>query len=120
MYYLDKARDIALNNEHNFHLVAWAKRGSSVVYGTNSFRCSTKFERIHPDGTRGFHLHAEMDLLRKFKPGTISEITVVRFSKDGCVTMSKPCPYCERFIKRHGVKKVNYTNWDGSWDVLRF
>lgn len=119
MYYVDRARDIALNNDHKFHLVAWAKRGSSTIFGTNSLKCSTKFKRIHPDGTKGFHLHAEMDLLRKFKPGTVSELSVVRFSKDGTVTMSKPCVYCQRFMKRHGVRKVNYTDWNGEWAVLK-
>ena len=120
MYYLDKAREIALNNNHDYHLVAWAKRGSSTIFGTNSSRCSTKFKRTHPDGTEGFHLHAEMDLIRKFKPGTLAEITVIRFSKNGELTMSKPCEYCQKFLKEHGVKKVNYTEWDGTWSVMRF
>lgn len=119
MYYLDKARDVALSNSQQYHLVAWAKRGSSVVFGTNSVRCSTKFKRIHPDGSRGFQLHAEMDLIRKFKPGTLKEITVVRFSKSGVPTMSKPCCYCIYFLRRHGVRKVYYTDWNGNWKVMR-
>ena len=119
MYYLNKARDIALNNRHTYHLVAWTKVGSSTVFGTNSERCSTKFERTHPDGTKGFHLHAEMDLIRKFKPGTVKEITVTRFSKRGRLTMSKPCEYCQRFLREHGVKKVNYTDWDGKWNIMK-
>lgn len=119
MYYLNKAREIALNNSHQYHLAAWTKRGSSVIFGMNSSRASTKFKRIYADGNEGFHLHAEMDLIRKFKPGEISEITVVRFSKNGRLTMSKPCLYCQRFLKRHGVRKVHYTEWDGTWEIMR-
>lgn len=119
MYYLNKAKKIALNNSHSYHLVAWAKRGTSVIFGTNSSRCSTKFERVHPDGTKGFHLHAEMDLIRKFEPGTLRQINVVRFSKAGKLTMSKPCEYCQAFLRKHGVKKVNYTNWDGTWSSMK-
>jgi hypothetical protein len=119
VYYLDKAREIALNNAHDYHLVAWAKRGSSIVYGTNSSRCSTRFRRVHPDGTEGFHLHAEMDLIRRFKPGEISEVTVTRFSKRGNLTMSKPCLYCQKFLREHGVRKVYYTDWNGKWNTMK-
>ena len=119
MYYLTKAREVALNNSHEYHLAAWAKKGSSVIFGTNSDRSSTKFKRIHPDGTEGFHLHAEMDLIRQFKPGEVSAIRVARFAKNGTPTMSKPCLYCQRFLRKHGVRKVHYTEWDGSWKIMR-
>ena len=119
VYYLDKARSVALNNSQQYHVVAWAKKGSSIVFGTNSIRCSTKFERVHPDGTKGFHLHAEMDLMRQFKPGTLKEIAVARFLKNGSPTMSKPCCYCERFLKNFGVRKVYYTDWSGQWKIMR-
>ena len=119
MYYLNKAREIALSNSHQYHLAAWAKRGSSVIFGMNSSRSSTKFKRVYADGNEGFHLHAEMDLIRKFKPGEIREIRVVRFSKEGLPTMSKPCIYCQRFLRKHGVRKVYYTEWDGTWQIMR-
>lgn len=119
VYYPSKAKEIALNNEQPYHLVAWAKKGTSVVFGTNTVRCSAKFERTHPDGTKGYHLHAEMDLIRKFKPGDVSEINVVRFSKEGKLTMAKPCEYCQRYLKDYGIKKVRYTDWNGKWQTLK-
>jgi cytidine deaminase len=118
VYYPAKAKELALKNMQTFHLAAWARRGSSVIYGTNTSRCSLKFKRVHPDGSCGFHLHAEMDLIRKFKPGELQEISVIRFSKRGEVTMSKPCLYCQKFLREHGVKKARYTNWNGEWEVL--
>tara|TARA_A100001011_G_C14294545_1_gene837827 strand:+ start:1732 stop:2091 length:360 start_codon:yes stop_codon:yes gene_type:complete len=117
VYY--RAREIALNNNHTYHIAAFAKRGNGFVFGKNSDRCSAKFERIHPDGSFGYHLHAEMDLINKFKVGTISEIHVVRFRKNGEMTMARPCKYCQRFLKRHGVRKVNYTDWNGNWTCMK-
>ena len=60
-----------------------------------------------------------MDLIRQFPQGSIKEITVVRFKKDGTTTMAMPCRHCQRFLKLHGVKKVHYTGWDGEWEVMR-
>jgi len=118
VYYPTKAREIALNNNQGFHLAAWAKRGGSTVYGTNTERCSARFKRTHPDGSKGFHLHAEMDLIRRFAPGSISEIKVIRFLKKGDVTMSKPCTFCQKFLRLHGIRKVRFTNWKGQWQTM--
>ena len=117
MYY--KARDLALNNDHTFHIVAYAKVRSSYRIGVNSNRNSTKFKRKYKDGTYGYHLHAEMDLIRQCPRGAIKEIHVVRFFKNGEATMSKPCKFCQKFLREHGITKVHYTNWEGEWEVMR-
>ena len=116
MYY--KARDLALSNNEPFHLVAFVKNKNSYYWGVNSSRLSAKFERKYPDGSFGYRIHAEMDLIRKFPPGALRQVNVIRFKKDGSVTMSKPCTHCQRFMKAHGVKKVRYTNWDGEWEEM--
>ena len=117
VYY--KARDLALSNNHDYHLAAYAKVRSSYRLGVNSNKKSAKFKRRYRDGTFGYHLHAEMDLIRQFPEGSVKEITVVRFMKNGDATMAMPCKHCQRFLKRHGVKKVYYTNWDGGWEVMK-
>jgi deoxycytidylate deaminase len=117
VYY--KARDLALNNNHTYHLVAYAKIGSSYLMGINSDRNSAKFKRRYQDGTYGYHLHAEMDLIRQCPEGSIRTIRVVRFRKNGNKTMSMPCRYCQRFLREHGVVRVHYTNWEGEWEVMR-
>lgn len=121
MYYPHRARELATNNSEQFQLAAWSKKRSGLVFGVNSMnRLSSKFRRVYPDGTTGFHLHAEMDLIRKFRPGSLKRISVIRFSKKtGEPTMSKPCIYCQKFLKQHGVISVRYTNWDGQWEILR-
>lgn len=117
VYY--KARDLALSNNHDYHLAAYTKVRSTYRLGVNSNKKSVKFKRRYRDGTFGYHLHAEMDLIRQFPEGSVKEITVVRFMKNGDATMAMPCKHCQRFLKRHGVKKVYYTNWDGGWEVMK-
>jgi deoxycytidylate deaminase len=119
VYYPSFVREVAMNNDQPFHLAAWTKRGSSFVYGVNSGECSARFRRKYRDGQMGYHLHAEMALLKKCKEGDVDIIHVIRFSKDGKVTMAKPCPYCQKFLRQYGVKKVYYTNWEGKWEVLK-
>jgi hypothetical protein len=116
VYY--RAKDIALSNEEQFHLVAFVKNKNSYHWGVNSSRSSAKFERRYPDGSFGYRIHAEMDLIRKLPPGSLRQISVIRFKKNGDITMSKPCRYCQRFMRLHGIKKVRYTNWDGDWEVI--
>jgi len=117
VYY--KARKIALNNNHDYHLAAFAKKGGGFVFGTNSDKCSAKFRRTHPDGSVGYHMHAEMALINKFSTGSLYEIHVARFKKNGDMTMARPCLYCQRFLKKHGVKRVHYTDWNGEWTCMR-
>ena len=119
MYYPSKAREIAMQNNQPFHLAAWFRRGSSIVFSTNSGRCSTKFKRTYRDGSVGYHLHAEMALLNKVPVGSISEVHVIRFTKNGSITMAKPCEHCQKYLKEYGIKKVHYTNWDGLWSRMR-
>ena len=116
MYY--RARELALNNNQPFHLAAWTRRGASYVFGVNSGKCSTKFARRYRDGQVGYHLHAEMALLKSFEHGELREIYVTRFLKNGEATMSKPCVHCQRFLKEYGVRKVYYTNWKGRWERM--
>lgn len=119
MYYPSDAISLALNNDHVFHLTAWAKVGKSYIYGVNSDKCSAKFARRYEDGEMGYHLHAEMDLVKKIRGTSITEINVVRFSKRGVPTMAKPCKYCQHFLRENGIKKVHYTNWNGEWEVMK-
>jgi len=120
VYYPSKVKFKALNNDHIFHLTAWAKVGKSYIYGVNSERCSVRFARRYDDGIMGYHVHAEMDLLRKIEGTGITEISVARFSKKGLPTMAKPCRYCQGFLRESGIKKVHYTNWSGEWELMKF
>ena len=59
-------------------------------------------------------MHAEMNVLRFSQPG--DEIEVVRYRKrDRDFTMAKPCGWCMDYIRKAGIKKIRYTDWNGSW-----
>lgn len=116
MYY--EARSAALANGHDFHLAAILKRNKSVIrIGTNSSRTNPNFRRVHRNGAIDYHLHAEMDVLRFYRPG--DKITVLRFSAKGELTMAKPCRWCQKFLREAGVKRVSYSNWKGEIETLR-
>lgn len=121
MYYNDKhilkAKQIALNNNHDYHLAAMLYRKKKLVkIGKNSYKTHPRFLREYKNGKLGGHLHAEMDVLRYAEPGDV--IVVARWKANGDVSMSKPCKYCEHFIREAGIEKVIYTDWDGDFRVM--
>ena len=117
MYY--RAKNLAMSNGRTYHVAAILKRKGCVVrVGENTDKTHPKFKRQYPDGTWASHMHAEMNVLRFAQPG--DEIEVIRFSKCGDQrTMAKPCKLCQEAIKRAGIKKVKYTNWEGEWETLQ-
>ena len=117
MYY--RAKELAMSNGRTYHLAAILKRDGRVIrIGENTHKTHPRFKRQYSDGTWGSHMHAEMNVLRFARPG--DEIEVMRFTKCGKhMTMAKPCPLCEEEIKKSGIKKVKYTNWEGEWEELK-
>ena len=114
-----RARELAINNGRTYHLVAilWRK-GSVVRMGENTDKTHPRFKRQYLDGTWASHMHAEMNVLRFAKPGDVIE--VMRFTKCGHhMTMAKPCAVCQAELKKSGIKKVRYTDWDGGWEEIR-
>lgn len=117
MYYktrkiFSKIKEIALSNGEDFHLAAALFRGKRVVrIGTNSTKTHPRFRRVYSNGEEGSCLHAEMEVLRFSEPG--DTLLVVRFLKDGTLSMAKPCKYCQEFIIESGIKQVTYSDWDG-------
>ena len=118
MYY--QARNLALNNGRTYHLAAILRRNGNVVkIGENTSKTHPRFKRQYADGTWGSHMHAEMNVLRFAKPG--DELEVLRFRKWSHErTMAKPCSLCLNEIRKVGIKKVRYTNWDGNWEEMHF
>jgi deoxycytidylate deaminase len=109
---------VALNNGHQFHIAAILFRGKYIVkVGTNSTKTHPKFVRVYNNGEIGYHLHAEMDVLRVSKPGDI--ITVIRWNALGNITMAKPCSHCMEFIRDAGIKKVIYSEWNSTFKAIK-
>jgi tRNA(Arg) A34 adenosine deaminase TadA len=114
------AKNKAVNNGLTFHIAAILKRNRKVVsIGENTQKTHPRFKRQYPDGSWASHMHAEMNVLRFAQPG--DELEVIRFAKcDHAWTMAKPCFLCELEIKKSGIRKVKYTNWNGDWEEIRF
>jgi len=56
--------------------------------------------------------HAEARLCKKLGKDA-PMVIVVRLLKNGNLSMAKPCPNCERALRRHRVKKVFYSTENG-------
>lgn len=60
--------------------------------------------------------HAESRICRKLTPGSV--VAVVRITAYGKWTMARPCPSCQRCMKRVGVTKVYYSISEGEYGTL--
>ena len=116
MYY--RAEQLAINNGRPYHLAAILRRNGRVVkIGENTNKTHPRFKRQYSDGTWGSHMHAEMNVLRFAQPG--DEIEVMRFTKcNHDLTMAKPCDICMEEMRKAGIKRVKYTNWNGDWEII--
>lgn len=115
MYY--KAKELALSNNHKFHVVAILYRGKGIItIEVNSNKTHPKSYRTYSRGKPAATLHAEASALRKAKPG--DRLVVMRFCKDGTLTMSKPCEHCDKLIRQHNLNSVTYSDYDANFQTL--
>lgn len=61
-------------------------------------------------------IHAEARLIQKLDVG--ATVWVARSLKNGHLALAKPCPDCERALRRRGVKKVIYSTGPQAFEVL--
>jgi len=121
VYYTTKTRELAINNkEQIFKVVAVLKRGKHIVkIGVNSRKTNPRYPQIYRDGTIGYCMHAEMNVLRYAKAGDTLEVLRFRNDDNTKIAMAKPCKHCQKYIKQVGIKKVKYTTNKGVWERLR-
>ena len=101
-----------------FHVVAILKRNNTIIkIGTNVGKTNPRMGRRFKDNKVNYTLHAEMNVLRFARPGDV--IYVYRFLKNGTPSMAKPCAHCHALIKKTGISKVYYTDWDGQMRKYR-
>lgn len=64
-------------------------------------------------------VHAEIAALRPLLKQDVdwahTSIYVYRELKDGHISCARPCKACTRIIWDLGIKKIYYTDWDGSY-----
>ena len=112
-------RETALSNNQTFHVVAWIERGKTPIVGVNGNSEKPEFRRRFKDGKECFISHAEMDAVSRLREISSSDVLhVMRFTKNGSISMAKPCQYCQGYLKKKGIKKVKYTDWNGEWQKM--
>lgn len=63
---------------------------------------------------RGAHtLHAEEIAINRIGRNKVDTIVVIRLTAADNFTMAHPCSRCWKKIKKAGIKKVIYSNWQG-------
>lgn len=87
---------------------------------------STGFNSIRYNReTRLSTLHSEAAAITKMvKAHRMAELVgstmyVTRFTKAGTVSCAKPCQPCEELIRAVGIKRVFYTDFDGSTKEMK-
>ena len=101
----------AYASEHTFKVGAVIFKGGQIL---NSSCNKNKTNPIRvPHKSCINKLHAEMAAIRNCNTEGAS-ILVIRLDKrDYSLTMAKPCPDCEFFIREAGIKKIVYSDFDG-------
>ena len=65
--------------------------------------------------------HAEIVALGSIWPNKRigARVWSLRFTKTGRLAMAKPCPRCEEFMRRAGIRAVHYSNACGGIEILK-
>ena len=120
-----KAKEQAFTNPNppgRSHVVCCASHRDTHWVGINKRKTHPEALKIFRNGEHGSCMHAEIDAIVKIPRDIRHKIKlfVMRFKKDGNLTMAKPCKMCQTFITNQGIntKNVYYTNWNGDWKRL--
>ena len=92
---------------------AIVKGGSLIAVGFNR-----EDKKNSQSGYYDFHAEQSAILSTAYKYGVGYDLRgcklyVVRVFRNGELSMSKPCSVCSDLIRKSGIRKVYYTNWEG-------
>lgn len=122
------AREVSLLSDFKrARIGAVVVEGNRIIStGHNSTRTSMLQEKYNhyrhfEDGVECIpKVHAEVDALKSIynnRSINWSKVTlyVYREHRNGTISCAKPCEACTAFIRALGIKKICYTDWDGSF-----
>lgn len=66
-------------------------------------------------------VHAEVSALNSLWPSERrgTKIVSIRVTRAGKLSMAKPCPKCEAYLRENGVKSVLYSTRDGRMEKMK-
>lgn len=105
-------------------VVAIAILGRSVFVGKNGRKTHPAYVREHRNGDKSACYHAECSAIAKVPRQSRHSVRlyVVRFLRNGSISMAKPCNLCQDYLKQNGieVKNIFYSDWEwnGTWKRL--
>lgn len=121
--YITLATKVAEQSDYGkFRHGAVLVKGSSVRnLSCNKQRHCHFGKRFREHHTGDATLHAELGVILGMDRSKTQGATVyvARINSDGERRMSKPCPMCENAMRHVGVKKVVYTDRDGTIESMR-
>lgn len=96
----------AAKSNHRFRHAAFVMKGGAVLsYGYNHNNC-----------------HAEVNALKKLWPSKRKgcSVFVIRLTGSGMLLAeSKPCEECQKYMRKHGVKRCSYSTADRSIATMK-
>ena len=91
------------------------QKGRVISIGLNyQFKTHPMIQLVHKHKT----VHAELNaIVRTVNKDLLKGSTIVVYREDrfGNAAMSRPCVTCQYFLNQYGIKKMVYTNEEGSW-----
>ena len=105
------------HSRNSLHIAGVIKGGKLLGIGIAGLKGTSKICKCATSR------HAEMDVLYKLRKHNLNKSTIysVRYNIDKntheiqSATMAKPCLHCKQLIKKRGIKKIIYTNWEGEY-----
>jgi len=103
------AKKMAEYGDHHTYRVGAALVKKNRVVGTGFNKYKT-----HPASPSPYkHIHAEVAAVLSASDATGADIYVFRQTRNNTLGMSKPCKWCEAFLRTRNVRAVHYSTEEG-------
>jgi len=109
------------STQGNFRMGALLVRGKNIIRRATNHRVKSHPLKAMMYPTRGSGLHAEVALLRGFRPYDVagSDVYVVRVLADGARALAKPCDPCANYMRDLGISRVFYSVNDSEFQFFK-
>lgn len=116
--YFDLLKDVAEDAtlvRHSRHAACVVHKDRVLSVGTAKYKSHPIMQRYQTDTPERIYLHAEVDAIIRAanRYGTDvfrdSSLFVLRLTKGGSVSLSKPCDVCAKIISAFEIKNVHWS-----------